>query len=297
MSDDPREETFPFSDRVAAALPDEVRRSSWDPTPGPSTDRRWWGRPVGETRWTLELARLLADPVYYGVGVPHGDRTPVVLVPGFLAGDTSLAVLQGWLRRLGYRASSAGVVWNVDCSNRSVDRLERVLARVHRGSGRRVVLLGHSRGGHFAKALAHRRPEQVRGVITMGAGLDTAFDISIPTKVAIAATRRVLQGTSSRAREKGCFTRTCDCRFTRDFSAPFPAEVPLTSIWTRGDGVVWPEACCVPYARTVEVTGSHVGLAVNRKAYREIAVQLAEWQEGRSGPAGSAAPASPRSAR
>jgi triacylglycerol esterase/lipase EstA (alpha/beta hydrolase family) len=102
MSARPREETFPFSDRVAAALPEEVRRSSWDPTPGPYPRRSWWSRP-------LELARLVADPVYYGVGVPRGDRTPVVLVPGFLAGDTSLAVLQDWLRRLGYQASSAGV--------------------------------------------------------------------------------------------------------------------------------------------------------------------------------------------
>ena len=44
--------------------------------------------------------------------------------------------------------------------------------------------------------------------------------------------------------------------------------IPLTSIYSRGDGVVWWEACVVPYARNVEVTGSHVGLAFNRKAYR-----------------------------
>jgi hypothetical protein len=38
---------------------------------------------------------------------------------------------------------------------------------------------------------------------------------------------------------------------------------------------VWWEACVVPYARNVEVTGSHVGLAFNRKAYREVAEALA----------------------
>jgi hypothetical protein len=46
---------------------------------------RWLGRPLAETRGWLELARLLADPVLYGVGVPHGDGSPVVLMPGFLA--------------------------------------------------------------------------------------------------------------------------------------------------------------------------------------------------------------------
>ena len=283
MTDRPDEETFPFAEQVAAALPDGVSQSSWDPTPGQTVDRRWWGRPFAETRWTAELLRLLADPVYYGAGVPRGDGTPVLVIPGFLAGETSLYVLAGWLRRLGYRAYGSGIAWNVDCSNRAVDRLERVLHRVSTSTGRRVVLIGHSRGGHFAKALAHRRPEQVRGVISMGAGLDTAFDISIPTKLMVAATRQVLQGISTTAREKGCFTTTCDCRFTRDFAAPFPGSVPLTSVWTRGDGVVWPDACRVPYARDVEVTGSHVGLAVNRKAYRAIGLQLGEWQDGPAG--------------
>jgi hypothetical protein len=33
-------------------------------------------------------------------------------------------------------------------------------------------------------------------------------------------------------------------------------------------------ACVVPYARNVEVTGSHVGLAFNHKAYREVARAL-----------------------
>ena len=51
--------------------------------------------------------------------------------------------------------------------------------------------------------------------------------------------------------------------------------MPLTSIYSREDGVVWWEACVVPYARNVEVTGSHVGLAFNRTAYRVIAEALA----------------------
>jgi hypothetical protein len=38
---------------------------------------------------------------------------------------------------------------------------------------------------------------------------------------------------------------------------------------------VWWEACRVPYARNIEVTGSHVGLAFNRKVYRAIAEALA----------------------
>ena len=49
----------------------------------------------------------------------------------------------------------------------------------------------------------------------------------------------------------------------------------MTSIYSKGDGCVWWESCIAPYADNVEVTGSHVGLAFNRKAYRAIAEALA----------------------
>jgi pimeloyl-ACP methyl ester carboxylesterase len=150
-----------------------------------------------------------------------------------------------------------------------------VVQRLFERDGRPVALVGHSRGGHFAKALARRRPERVSCVISMGAGLDTPFDVSLPTKAGIAAARALHARTSDRIARRGCFTDTCSCRFARDYAAEFPADVPLTSLYSRGDGVVWWEACVVPYARNVEVTGSHVGLAFNRKAYVEIAQALA----------------------
>lgn len=258
-------------------IPDAVKGASFDPTPpGPDQPmRRWWGRHLAETRWLAELAALLADPVYRGEGVPRGHGQPVVLIPGFLAGDQSLAVMREWLSRMGYRVEPSGITVNVDCSDRVLDRLDRRVARIHEARGRPVSLIGHSRGGHFAKALAHRRPERVAGVISLGAGLDTPFDISIPTKAAVAATRWVLARTVDRVDDNGCFTATCRCRFARDYAGDFPPSVPLTSIYSRGDGVVWWEACVVPYARNVEVTGSHVGLAFNRSAYRAVATALA----------------------
>ncbi len=164
---------------------------------------------------------------------------------------------------------------NVDCSDRSVDRIERRLQQVVEQTGRPAALIGHSRGGHFAKALASRRPDLVSQVVSMGSGLDEPFDISVPTKAAVAAVRTVLQRTSRTAAARGCLTDTCDCPFVRDYSAPFPAQVPLTSIYSKGDGVVRWRACRVPYARNVEITGSHVGLAFNRRAYRVIGLLLA----------------------
>jgi len=263
-------------------LPEAIEDAAFDPMPPGARrpPRRWWGNHVGELRWQAELARLLVDPVFRGAGVPRGDGAPVLLIPGFLAGEASLDVMRGWLERMGYAPAGSGIVANVDCSDREVDRLERRLLSLGARTGRRVALVGHSRGGHFAKALGRRHPERVSSVISLGAGLDTPFDISIPTKAAVAALRALYARTSDRVARRGCFTDSCTCRFSADYAGAFPPEVPLTSIYTKGDGVVRWEACVVPYARCVEVTGSHVGLAFNRMVYAEVAATLSREAVG-----------------
>jgi pimeloyl-ACP methyl ester carboxylesterase len=236
---------------------------------------RWWGRPLAETRWSLELSRLVVDPVFAGRGVPRGDGRPVLLMPGFLAGDQTLLVLAGWLYRIGYRPRLCGFIANGDCSDRAIDRAERRLESIAARDGRRVALIGHSRGGHYARALATRRPELVSHAISLGADLNGMFACSTPTLKAVSGMRVVLRRTG-RARAPECLSEVCRCRFTSDFYAPFPADaVNLTSVYSRGDGVVQWETQLVPYADCVEVTGSHVGLVFNRKSYRAIAAALA----------------------
>ncbi len=241
-----------------------------------AVDHRWWGRHLREMRWQAELARLLTDPVYRGAGIPRGDGRPVVLIPGFLAGDESLRVMGDWLRRIGYRPHRSGIAFNVDCSDRALTRLEHRVEEIAEAAARPVALIGHSRGGHFAKALAAARPELVCSVVSMGAGLDSPFAVSVPTEAALRAVRAVHTRTSDRQLRRGCMTTGCTCRFTAAYRGPFPPGIPLTSIYSRGDGVVRWQACVVPYATNVEVTGSHVGLAFNRKAYRAVAEELAD---------------------
>jgi pimeloyl-ACP methyl ester carboxylesterase len=181
----------------------------------------WTGRPVAEARWQLELVRLLADPVWRGERVAHGDGRPVVLVPGFLAGDTTLAVLARWLRRIGYRPSTCGFVANVDCSDRALDLVDRHVARLHRRYGRRIAVIGHSRGGHYARALARRRPGRVSHAISMGADLQRMLGVSVPTSLAVGGTRRGITALG-RARAEHCLTMDCACPFTRDYTATSP---------------------------------------------------------------------------
>ncbi|MET0882617.1 MAG: hypothetical protein ABWZ13_00570, partial [Acidimicrobiales bacterium] len=55
-----------------------------------------------ELRLRSEGRALEADPIWTGDGVPRGRGRRVVLVPGFLAGDRSLSMLEPWLRRCGW---------------------------------------------------------------------------------------------------------------------------------------------------------------------------------------------------
>lgn len=235
----------------------------------------WRGAHLRESRWALEAARLLADPVWRGVGVPRGDGTHVLLIPGFLAGDSSLTVMARWLKRLGYRPRRAGIVFNARCSDLAVDRLATGLERISEQAGGKVAVVGHSRGGLFARALAARSPERVSRVVALGSPLVDPLDVSRATLRAVEGVRRQIARRDPERAARGCFTASCTCPFAADAERPWPDGVRLTSVYSRGDGVVRWRACLAPYAQCVEVRGSHVGLAMNRHAYRAIARALA----------------------
>jgi pimeloyl-ACP methyl ester carboxylesterase len=197
------------------------------------------------------------------------------VVPGFLASDDSLLLLRRWLRVIGYRPHTAGFLFNVDCADRALERVERLTEAVNATSGRRVAIIGHSRGGHLARAVAARRPELVSHVISMGADLQGLFGISSPTRVMVGIVRRGLH-IARRSRDPDCFRARCSCGFIRGYTAEFPVDrVRFTSVYTKGDGVVRWERAIVDEADCVEVTGSHIGLMANRKSYRVIADALA----------------------
>ena len=237
---------------------------------------RWWGDHLGEIRWQLELYRLLIDPVFRGDGVPRGDGRPVVLMPGFGAGDYTLLVLAAWLRRIGYAPQTCGFLANIGCADSAVERIARQLQQLHVSHGRRAALIGHSRGGHYALALGRRCPELVSHAVAVGAGLRQPLAVSYPT-LAMAAGIRLALLRSGRARSPRCFTEACDCAFARDYAGPFPKDrVRLTSIYSKGDGVVRWQSALVADGSCVEVTGSHTGLIFNRKTYHAIATALAE---------------------
>src|SRR6476469_4044841 len=112
-----------------------------------------------ESRIPVELAGLIRSGVWRGEGVAPGNDQPVMLISGLFAGDQSMNLMAGWLKRTGHRPCRAGIAVNVDCSQRAAEKLERRLECLAEDSGQKVAIVGQSRGGSFARVLAVRRPD------------------------------------------------------------------------------------------------------------------------------------------
>jgi pimeloyl-ACP methyl ester carboxylesterase len=224
-----------------------------------------------EGRIYLEFLRLIRDPVFRGRDIPHGGGRPVLLIPGFLAGDWTLRTQYDWLRRVGYRPRLAGLAFNVMYSEVMLKPLADALVALHRKTGARVSLVGHSRGGVLAKVLSHRRPDVVEQAILLGAPISDPFDVHPLTMAGVHAARLY---NVVRYRHPA----TVEMRFLRDLKAA--PRVPTTSIYSRTDGVVNWKACLRPDVNAIEVNGSHVGLALNPEVYRILGhLLLAPWRQ------------------
>ena len=70
--------------------------------------------PYASMRAVTELLLNSTDPVYRGHDIRYGDGKPVVLVPGHLSGDVTLAPLAIWLDAIGYRPVKSEVAINID---------------------------------------------------------------------------------------------------------------------------------------------------------------------------------------
>jgi triacylglycerol lipase len=231
-----------------------------------------------EARYGIELAQLRRSTVFQGDGVVSGEGRAVMLIPGFLAGDGSLATMAHWLRAAGYHTRRAGMRANVACSAAACERLEARLEGFAEHTGQRVTIIGQSRGGVFARALAAKRPDLVGGIITLGSPTVSQLRVHPLVLVHVGVVSALGSGGMP-----GLFTWRClrgDCceDFRASLVAPFPADVEYRALYSRSDGIVDWRSCLDPAAEQIEVNASHCGMSVNAGVYREIASALAAYR-------------------
>jgi triacylglycerol lipase len=237
-----------------------------------------------EGRLPAEAASLVLDPIFRGAGMPAGHDRPVMLIPGYLAGDRSLATMASWLRRAGYRTDGAGMRLNAGCGGRAVTRLEGRLEQLSEANGgRRVAIVGQSRGGTFARTLAVRRPELVSGIVTLGSPLRNHFAIHPLVRMNVELVGRLGALGVPGLFGPGCLEGDCCAQIRAELVAPLAAGVGFVSIYSRNDGVVDWRSCLDPSADHVEIDASHLGMGLNAGAYRAIATALRRFRDAELG--------------
>jgi pimeloyl-ACP methyl ester carboxylesterase len=214
-------------------------------------------RAVGERVQMSALMPLLRR-------LQRGDGHPVVVLPGFTAGDGSTSPLRKLLRDLGYRTYGWGSGVNVGPTPAILDGLVRRLDRAYERDGQPVSLIGWSLGGIYARELARAYPRRVRQVITLGSPIQMTGDDRSNASAVWARLRR--------------FHSPNFHRDVRDAHRP-RLTVPATSIYSTTDGVVnWRSSLIrsTSHSENIQVYGSHCGLGFNASAIYAIADRLAQ---------------------
>lgn len=220
-----------------------------------------------EARGIIELPRLLFR-LYALAQQPRGRGEPVLVLPGYGAGDASTALLQTYLRFLGYRVRGLGRTSNRGAVPELLTRVFKRLISLSRKNQEKVRIIGWSLGGYLAREAARERPDLVHQVITLGTPV-----IGGPKYTVVAHVFR-RRGIDMDAIEAEIELRN-----------QISLTTPVTAIYSRVDAVVAWKACIDHHTSSVEhveVKSTHVGLGFSPEVYKIIAQRLAATADRRA---------------
>jgi triacylglycerol lipase len=70
---------------------------------------------INELLLPVEFLFLHVSLLYYGFGIPHGDGSAVILIPGLAGMDEFMLPMYLWLSRIDYKAYFSGIGLMADC--------------------------------------------------------------------------------------------------------------------------------------------------------------------------------------
>jgi len=225
-----------------------------------------------EWRALIEVATLPYSLPWL-MSAPRGDGHPVLLLPGFMAEEGTLAPLRWVLSYLGHDVQSWGFGRNVGFQRRHADALEQKIRYLHHASGRKVSLVGWSLGGVFGLYGAHRAPECVRQLVTLGSpvSIDVAAGNQSP------ALLKTLYRMVAHPLGPTAHTMQPRVKKLRQRIAP---PVPTSCLYSTTDGVVPAQEATIDgdpsMHENIRVFGSHTGLGFNPMVLAIVADRLAQ---------------------
>jgi triacylglycerol lipase len=235
---------------------------------------------IRESLTFVDLGALFIDPVFYGVHVALGDGKLVVIIPGFLGNDFYLQPLHNWLGRMGYTPLRSRLSLSAGCMQRSRAAVQAEIDRHLDGPPRSVALIGHSRGGAVAWAIAAQMQEQVSHLVMLGAPIPT-FQRSVESgerQIRLGQMTQMLLHANKALRRvlhPDCSFPSCECAYVKDVELALSPATSLLSIYGRNDLVV-PREAQITEGQRIDVPTSHVGLVYNPEVYRVLGQFLAQ---------------------
>jgi pimeloyl-ACP methyl ester carboxylesterase len=218
-----------------------------------------------EFRVVREVAQFAQRAWTWPIAQRADHARSILLIPGFLAADATLYPFANWLRARGHQVYFSGILANTDCPRRAVDRLGRVLTELSAKTQGKLVIIGHSLGGIYARELARRFPKLVDQVILLGSPIHEPQKHSNPfVKMLAALTQRI----NSRDCEcPGYLANLCGVNLDQP-----PPGIRETLIYSKSDGVVDWESCIEtgPKIEAIEVHSTHIGIPYNLETLRII---------------------------
>ena len=230
-----------------------------------------------EARTFLEMVLLPASfPLL--LEAPRGDGHPVLLVPGFMAGESTLLALKLYLQYLGYNVYTWGMGRNLGFRSKHANALPQKIRYLHHTTGRKVSLVGWSLGGVFSLYGADAALECVRSITTMGSPVSVDA-VGNQSPQALKALYRLVShrlGTSAHLMQP----RAKALREQRRL------PLPTSCLYSLTDGVVPPQEATIDGDPTmhenIQVPGSNCVLGFNGLALALVANRLAQpegaWQ-------------------
>jgi len=184
------------------------------------------------------------------------DGPPALVVPGFVAHDRTTEPLRRALAEAGWRVHGWDMGFNLGVRANTVERLESRLEAIRDGD--RVLLVGWSLGGLFARELARSASDRVRAVVTLGS------PFSGDPK----------QNNVWRAYEMIARHKVDDPPIPRITEKP---PVPHLAIWSRRDGLIAPRAARgLEHERDeeVELDCHHMAFGISRRAAADVVREI-----------------------
>jgi pimeloyl-ACP methyl ester carboxylesterase len=209
----------------------------------------------------VEFARLAAAFPALVLQV-RGNGEAVVVLPGYGASDTSTAPLRGYLSWLGYDVHGWDLGRNTGNVREFLPQVAAQIRQIFERSRSSVNIIGWSLGGVIAREIARDYPEMVRQVITMGSPV-------------VGGAKYTSLG--ALFEKRGADLDEMEAAIAARESRPI--TVPVTSIYSRRDGIVgWQASIDRHNAQVehIEVCATHLGLGISPDVFKIIARKLAD---------------------